>query len=309
MRINYDFSDLEAFLAVKETGSFQLAAYRLNLSQSAITRRIQKLETALDSVLFERTTRAVKPTLAAKRLQARAEAMLDTAQETTAAMRDESVAHAHQKNAIVTVAVLPSVAPLFLPDALRIFRATGNAARVRILDRAANEVSEAVAQGEADFGICSIPLLDTGTVFEPLFDDEIVLVLQTDCALSRQIEFDWDDLAEQELIVPSQGTGNRLLIDDAMARLRLPVNWTYEVGRTTTALEMVAAGIGVALLPKSSISAFIGGRVTTRPIGNPRILRPVGLISRVGHRDHRAVAALKLAVLDVLRESEMRALE
>mgnify|MGYP001813232112 CR=1 FL=1 len=47
MRINYDFGDLEAFLAVKETGSFHGAAERLNLSQSAITRRIQKLEEAL----------------------------------------------------------------------------------------------------------------------------------------------------------------------------------------------------------------------------------------------------------------------
>ena len=300
MRINYDFNDLEAFLAVKETGSFHLAAKRLNLSQSAITRRIQKLETALDSILFERTTRAVKPTLAAKRLQVRAEVMLDNAQETTSAMRDEGVAYAHQKNAIVTVAILPSVAPVFLPDALRIFRAAGNAARVRILDRGANEVSEAVAQGEADIGICSIPMLDSATLFEPLFDDEIVLVLPKDNPLTVREKLQWADLAAQDLIVPSQGTGNRLLIDEAMARLRLPIAWTYEVGRTTTALEMVAAGIGVALLPKSSVSSFLGGLVTMRPIGHPSIARPVGLISRVGHRDQRVIIALKSAVKDVL---------
>lgn len=300
MRINYDFNDLEAFLAVKETGSFNLAAQKLNLSQSAVTRRIQKLETALDSTLFERTTRAVKPTLAAKRLHARAEAMLDNAQETTLAMRDEGVAYAHQKNAIVTIAILPSVAPILLPDALRIFRAAGNAARVRILDRGANEVSEAVAQGEADFGICSIPMLDSATQFEPLFDDEIVLVLPQNNPLTERDQLQWSDLTAQDLIVPSQGTGNRLLIDEAMARLRLPVAWTYEVGRTTTALEMVAAGIGVALLPKSSVSSFLGGPVTTRPIGEPSIARPVGLISRVGHRDHRIVMAFKSAVQDVL---------
>lgn len=305
MRIKYDFSDLEAFLAVKDTGSFQLAAHRLNLSQPAITRRIQKLEAALDSVLFERTTRAVKPTLAAKRLQARAEAMLDNAHETTAAMRDESVADAHQKNAIVTLAVLPSVAPLFLRDALRIFRAGGNLARVRVLDRAANEVSEAVAQGEADFGVCSIPMLDSATVFEPLFDDEIVLAMQTNHPLATRDGLEWGDLAAQELIVPSQGTGNRLLIDEAVARLRLRFAWTFEVGRSTTALEMVASGIGVALLPKSSVSMLLGGRVTTRPIGRPRIMRPVGLISRVGHRDHHGVTALKSAVLEVLKENEV----
>ena len=98
MGINYDFGDLEAFLAVKETGSFHAAATRLNMSQSAITRRIQKLEDALDSRLYVRTTRAGKPTLAAKRLQARAEALLQDARETTEAMRDDSVAFAHQLN-------------------------------------------------------------------------------------------------------------------------------------------------------------------------------------------------------------------
>jgi len=105
MRSNFDFDDLEAFLSVKDTGSFHHVAQRLNLSQSAETRRIKNLEPALDTVVFERTTRAVKPTLAAKRLQARAEAILDAAQETTRAMRDDSAGFAHQKTAILTIAI------------------------------------------------------------------------------------------------------------------------------------------------------------------------------------------------------------
>ncbi|MEH6647473.1 LysR family transcriptional regulator [Sulfitobacter sp.] len=97
MRINYDFLDFEAFLAVKETGSFHLASERLNLSQYSVTRRVQKLEGALGSVLFDRTTREVRPTLAAKRLQQRAEAILLDACETTLAMRGESPAYTHQR--------------------------------------------------------------------------------------------------------------------------------------------------------------------------------------------------------------------
>ena len=86
MRIKFDFLDLEAFLAVKETSSFHAASERLNLSQSSVTRRVQKLEEALGTEVFERTTRDVRPTLAAKRLQVRAEAILQDAQETTLAM-------------------------------------------------------------------------------------------------------------------------------------------------------------------------------------------------------------------------------
>lgn len=303
MRIDYDFGDLEAFLAVKQTGTFQSAALRLGLSQSAVTRRIKKLENALGSELFERTTRAVKPTLAAKRLAPRAEAMLDNAHETTHAMRDESVALAYQKNAIVTVAILPSVAPLILPAAIAAFRAIGNQARIRILDRAANEVAEAVAQGDADFGICSIPMLEPTTTFEPLFDDKIILAMPSHHPLANSDQVQWGDLAAAELIAPSQGTGNRLLIDEALARARLPFGWTYEVGRTTTALQLVAAGIGVALLPQASVSYRAYDNIVTRPINAPEIARPIGMISRIGQTNHPNVTSMMNAIRGILPDT------
>lgn len=284
MRINYDFNDLEAFLTVKETGSFHLAAERLNLSQSAVTRRVQKLETALDTVLFDRTTREVKPTLAAKRLQARAEAILGDARETTLAMRDESVAFAHQRNAIVTVAVIPTVVTQIIPDAIREFREKGYAGRFRFLDRNANSVAEAVARAEADFGICSIPELEPSTQFEPLFDDQIVLVHPSGHPLGARDKISWTDIAGEELIVPARGTGNRLLIDESMARAGLPLPWSYEIRRSTTALEIVASGIGLALLPRSSVSESPDDRIGYKPVENPTILRPIGLLTRIGQK-------------------------
>ena len=140
MRINFDFLDLEAFLIVKETASFHAAAERLNLSQSSVTRRIQKLEVALGTELFERTTRDVRPTLAAKRLQLRAEAILQGAQETTLAMRDETAAYEYQRAQTVTIATVPTVIPGLVSSAIRSFRAAGQKARIRLLDLSANDV-------------------------------------------------------------------------------------------------------------------------------------------------------------------------
>lgn len=298
MRINYDFSDLEAFLAVKETGSFHLAAERLNLSQSAVTRRVQKLEAALDSVLFDRTTREVRPTLAAKRLQGRAEAMLGDARETTLALRDESVAFAHQRNAVVTVAVIPTVVARIIPVAVKRFREQGHAARFRFLDHTANAVAESVAKGEADFGLCSIPELEATTRFEPLFDDQIVLVHPAGSPLNAVQKVTWGDIGDQDLIVPSRGTGNRLLIDEAMARAGLPLPWSYEFRRWTTALELVAAGIGLALLPRSAVASTHDDRIGFKPIENPTIMRPVGILSRIGHKSTPSEEAFK----DIIRD-------
>ncbi len=293
MRINYDFGDLEAFLAVKDLGSFHLAAERLNLSQSAVTRRIHKLEAALGSVLFERTTREVKPTLAAKRLQARAESILEDATETTRAMRDDSIAFAHQRGAVVTVATIPTAVSQLLIPAIQTFRANGHTARIRFLDSAANEVAEAVAAGEADFGICSIPMLEPTTNFESLIDDRIVLALPLAHPLAAQDVVRLEDIKDTPLILPARGTGNRLLIDEAMARARLPLYWTYEVGRSSTALDLVRAGVGAALVPDSAIGA---AQVARCQLHAPNIARPIGLLTRIGQSETPAAVTLKQAI-------------
>lgn len=296
MRINFDFGDLEAFLAVMESGSFHTASSAIGLSQSAITRRIQKLETALDSVLFERTTRAVRPTLAAKRLQARAEAILDDARETTLAMRDESVALQHQRNAVVTVAIMPTVVQRLLPKAIQSFRDKGHKARIRFLDMTANEVAEAVGQGDADFGICSVPVEDRSSEFEPLFDDPMVLVLPCGHHLENTDPILWSDLAREPLILSARGTGNRLLIDDAMARARLDHFWTYEVQRSATMLELVSGRSGIGILPRSAVTDAYTNRIALRPLPAPGIIRPVGLLTRIGQSDRPAAAGLRAAL-------------
>jgi len=298
MRIKFDFQDLETFLAVMDAASFHNAATRLNMSQPAVTRRIQKLEEVLGSALFERSTRTVKPTLAAKRLQARAEAMLDSAEETTLAMRDESVAFAHQQSAVVTVAMIPSaVTPLLIP-AIRTLQQKAERIRLRLLDRAANEVAEAVSQGDADFGICSLGSLEPNTDFEALFDDEIALALPSDHRLARPARIEWSNLTDERLILPARGTGNRLLIDDAMARARLTAQWTYEVGRTTTAMELVGEGIGVALLPRSARHSELGKGLVFKTLHNPAVARPIGLLTRKDVSDSNAVTDFKAKLRD-----------
>lgn len=299
MRINYDFSDLEAFLAVMDTGTFHGAAARLNLSQSAITRRVQKLESALGAALFERSTRAVKPTLAAKRLQGRAEAMLQDAAETTRAMQDETSAFSHQRSAIVTVATIPTVVPLLLLPAIVQLRDTMPGTRVRIMDMSANEVAEAVARGDADFGIGSIALLEPSTIFNPLFEDPFGVIVPRGHVLADDHSVVWAQLAGHPLILPAKGTGNRLVIDEAMAKARQPLVWTFEVGRSTTSLELARAHKGAAILPRTALARANDIEFSYVPLREPEITRMIGLITRVGQVDSPAVAAFEKAVKSI----------
>lgn len=218
MNINFDFHDLQAFLAVAEHHSFQQAATQLNLSQPALTRRIQKLEKALGILLLERSTRSVSLTLAGKNFRARAEVMLEEANEAVLALRDHEQQFEYQRKTIITIALIPTVTRSIVMDALLTFRQQGHTARIRLLDGNANEVAEAVAQGSADFGLSFIPANEPELTFEKLFEDQFTLVMRKDDPLADTAPMTWADIDSSRLILPWKGTGNRMLIDDALAR-------------------------------------------------------------------------------------------
>lgn len=291
MRINFDFTDLEVFLAVMDAESFHLASERLGLSQSSVTRRIQKLEESLDAVLFQRTTRHIKPTLAAKRLRQRAEIILTEVRETTVSLRDESVAYAYQKASSITVATIPTVVAGLVGPAIARHRTLFSGTRYRFMDLAANEVAEAVFEGDADIGIASLPMLQSSLVFELLFKDPIVIALNTDHELAKAPVLSWEEILQQSLILPARGTGNRVMIDDALAATGLPVTWTIEVGRTTTALELVREGLGIAPLPQSSLLRAETKGIVARAVGEPEILRPVGIMLLPSRQMDKSVTA------------------
>ena len=154
-------------------------------------------------------------------------------------------------------------------------------------------MSEAVASGEAEFGICSMPALDPGLSFERLIEDQRVLVLPAGHARAGAEAVTWDRLAREDLILSARNTGNRVLIDDAIARAGDALRWTYETERSTTALALVAGGAGVAVLPRSLVQTVSDPRITWRPITQPQIARPVGFLDRIGRTESSEVAGLK----------------
>lgn len=284
MRINFDFGDLEAFLALLETGSFRRAAERLNLSQSALSRRLQKLEAALGARLVERTTRSVKPTLAARQFRDRAAAMLKDAAEAVSVVGDGAQAAAGDRNATVAVAAVPTATRSLLPAGIARFRAGGFAGHIRIADLSADAVLDAVAAGEADFGVNFIGGQEPGLDFALLQDDPFVLAMPPDDPLATATTVPWRDVDAARFVAVWKGSGNRMLIDAALARARVSLGWAYEVRHLSTALGLVEAGLGVTALPASAMPATDRTGVVARPLVEPEISRAIGLVRRVRAR-------------------------
>ncbi|MBD8596522.1 LysR family transcriptional regulator [Pseudomonas sp. CFBP 8772] len=171
MNIHFDLNDLQAFRAVVEKQGFRRAAESIRITQSALSRRIEKLESALGVKLFERTTRKVSLTNVGRAFLPQVERLLDDLDLALLSIGDGGA----NRRGTLTVACVPSAAYYFLPHAIRSFHAQYPLINIRLIDVSANEVSAAVASGEADFGVSFTGNLAPEIEFSPLLEEHYVV--------------------------------------------------------------------------------------------------------------------------------------
>ena len=276
MRINFELQDMRAFLAVMDLGGFHKAAEALNMSQPALSRRIQALELSVGAPLFERTTRRVSPTTIGRSLAPLARRLLDEFEESLLSMTGVGQRQAGQ----IVLACVPTAAFYFLPRAIERFNKRFPHIRFRILDLSANDGLEAVARGEAEFGINFMGSSDHELNFTALVDDPFVLACRRDHRLARKRRLSWKDLEGEALIGVSRASGNRMILESTLAKLNVQLNFQYEVNHLTTSLGLVERGLGISVLPKLAAPPGDHSVIVTKSIGNPDVKRTIGLVER-----------------------------
>ena len=276
-RINFDLQQLQAFVAVAERGSFRAAAEQIHLSAPALSRRIDKLETILGARLFNRTTRAVELTPMGRVFLERARAALDDLEFAILGISDIAASSSGR----VTVACVPSAAIHFLPSVLGAFTEQYPLIRVRVIDEAAGQVLASVISGESDFGISFLDRQVPGVDFEPIHTDPFVLAMRRDHRLAGRASLAWSDLGDERLMTAARSSGNRQLLDDAMARAGVDPVYRFEVSHMATLLGMVEAGLGVAAVPRLALPESHPSMVGV-PLLSPAVSRVLGLTTRHG---------------------------
>jgi len=179
--MNFDLPDLRAFVSVAKLGSFSAAAEELHLSQPALSRRIEKLESALGVRLFHRTTRKVDMTTVGREFSHRAGDLLNSLEQSLMGIRDVAT----HVSGEVTVACIPSAIRYFLPTILSAYHARYPRILLRIIDQGANEVLTTILRNEADFGLNYIGAQEPDLVFEPILKEPFVVACRTEHPLAR----------------------------------------------------------------------------------------------------------------------------
>ncbi len=276
-RINFDLQQLQAFVAVAERGSFRAAADHIHLSAPALSRRIDKLETILGARLFNRTTRDVELTPLGRVFLERARAALDDLEAAMLGISDIAAS----RSGHVTVACVPSAAIHFLPSVVRSFSERYPLIRIRVMDEAAGQVLDSVMSGESDFGISFMGGLLPGVDFDPIHTDPFVLAMPRSHLLAKRKSLAWADLASEKLIAVARSSGNRQLLDDALAKAGVNPSYRFEVSHIATLLGMVEAGLGLAAVPRLALPAASAAMVGVALRG-PAVSRVLGLATRHG---------------------------
>lgn len=271
-----DFLGIQAFLAIIETGSFQLAAGQLNLSQTAVSHRMRKLEETLGVRLIARTTREVSLTDAGRALLPRARSAVQELGVSCEAVRKHG-RHAHNW---LVLACLPTLASGAMVDVLRACHARWPDTPVRVFDSAVHEILELVESRIAAFGVSVMRpnLIGGELVAERIGEEPFVLLCPEDHALARQQNVQWADLRSEALIRISMTSGNSVTIDESLGALREQLRWRLEAQHTAMAVEMVRGGLGLTVVPL--LASNVGPGVRAVPLAQPLVTRTLAVVTR-----------------------------
>lgn len=278
MSMNFDLADLRAFVAVAEMKSFRAAATALHLSQPAISRRVEKLEAALGIRLFERTTRRIALTAVGRDFSHKARSLLDDLENSLLSMREVAASQMGE----VVIACVPSAAYYFLPKVLAEFHKQYPRIRVRIIDDSANSVLASVTRGEAEFGINITGNQEPDIDFQRILTESFVVACRRDHPLASRATVSWAEIGQYDYMTVDRSSGNRLLLDLALAHTSLNLAWCYEARHVSTLIGLVEAGLGIAVVPRLSMPADEHPTLISVSLTDPAVERMVGLVRRRG---------------------------
>lgn len=292
MRRTPSLSSLRLFMQVAHTSSFSETARRANLSQPALSRTIKLLEEDLGIRLFDRNSRSVALTVAGNALLPTVERL---AGDFDLAFQELEQAFAGQRGRVI-VGALPSAAAHILPAIVADFRETHPNVEIVLRDNLSGALYQQMIDRLIDFAITTPPGA-AGFRFDPMMDDECVLVGRWADVDAIDSPAPWSIFAERPFIAMEPRSSVRLLTDTAFAKADLTVRTLYECAQLATVGGLISAGLGITLLPRSTLPMLaVDGDVAWCAMAPPRIARAIG-IARLEKRSLSPAAAAFLAAV------------
>lgn len=282
--------DLQYLVALAETGHFGEAAVRCHVSQPTLSAQIKKLEEYLGVALFERQPRKVTLTEAGRRIVERARRITQEAED----IRELARASRDPLTGKLRVGLIPTIAPYLLPRvAARLSKKLPDL-QLMLYEHQTGPLLEKLRAGEIDLAILALPADTEGLETRSLFAESFVLAVPRKHPLAARKRVKPADLAGETLLLLEEGHCLRDQALDVCGMVPVAEEQDFRATSLETLRQMVAAGLGVTLLPRLAAEGPIAGvrGLEYRPFAPPSPSRMVGAAWRRSSTRESAIEAV-----------------
>jgi len=267
---------MRSLVAVAQHGAITEAARALGLTQPALSRRIQQLESALGAPLLERSRKGVVLTEMGRLVEQEARVLM----ERYARLTEQVRAHQRLEAGVVRLGGGATAIEFVVPSAIARFQATHPAIRFRVKEAGSREVEDDVLAERLELGIVTLPTHSSELRVRSMLDDRIVLVAAKRHALAARRRVMAQSLAGQDYIGYEGGSAIRQIIDRTLRDLNVEMNVVMELRSIPAMLRMVETTGSLAFV--SELAVPRRGTVRVVPVRGLDAVRRLALIEKRG---------------------------
>lgn len=286
MRSDLNLHLLEQFVALARTKNFTRAADELHLSQSALSRAIQKLEDQLGSPLFERKPREVLLTDLGELLLERARKILQLMEDTFSELSEAG------RRGRIRLGAIPTIAPYFLPALLSQFARRHRDIQVIVQEDTTDNLIRRCSHGEIDLAILAQPVIARHLEVEPLFEEELLLVAPVAHPLATAKSVKIEALESFPFVTLNEAHCLAENISSFCRRKSVQPVTVERTSQLATVQELVALDHGVSIVPEMARKIDTSDKRVYRSFAGEKPVRSVAMMWNAGRFQSRAVKVL-----------------
>lgn len=244
-----ELRQLQYALQIAEERNFSRAAEKLHIAQPSLSQQLSKLEKELGVLLFQRNTSSVELTHAGESFVAHAQRILDAAQELRQEMDDIS----QLRSGRVVVGSMPITGSHLLPYVLPEFKSAYPGIGITLLEDTSLNLEKLTAAGGTDLSLLSLPLQEPSLDYVELGEEQILLAVPPGHPFTARNTADGvriEELQSESFIVLKKGQGFRNMTLGLCRAAGFEPNVVFESNNIETVQSLVAAGMGITLVPQ-----------------------------------------------------------
>ena len=292
--------DLKYFVALADTRHFGKAAERSFVSQPTLSAQIKKLENYLGVQLIERQPRKVTLTESGLKILPLARRILQESDEIVSLARNEH----DPLSGKLKVGLIPTVGPYLLPLVTRKLRKQLPRLKLMLYEYQTQPLLERLRAGDIELGILALPVPLDGLDSRELYEESFSVAVPNDSPLAKKSSIRIDDLNGETVLLLEDGHCLRDQALEVCSRIDVKESDDYRATSLETLRQMVAAGLGLTLLPELATRGPFGSGhgLTVKSFARPVPSRTVGAVWRKSSARADAINAVCDVVAAAMEE-------